>query len=582
MFLNLDPGSYTATIQVPNTVYYKDESRNLTCTYLAASATSNSFTVSPSYNYLEWDDTQQKLVSKDTGTDKIFVYELDGTEGTLGTDGQTTWYVAQGTDLSYTGPLTLQGDAHLILADDCNMNVVTDSGSAICGDGSLTIYAQSAGDRKGKLTATGSSYGIYAAADVILNGGDITATATAADAGAIVAEQGFTYNGGTVTTTATGTGAHAISALGGLYTFSWSSPDDHITIGTSGLYSDPDAPATVTFTRLFSDDDAVIAVITRSVTDSELPTDHYYGGTLTTDALTDLNARIAITPDGLTLRGTERLNLTDDDFAAVADPYASNITRIAAADGIRALALAADRTPEPLTVLLEGRRLWKDGDWNTLCLPFALSDFTDTPLEGATVKTLVSSSFENGTLTINFTDDENNLTSIDAGVPYIVKWSSQTPDYVDNPVFADVIVTATVPSSITTDGVDFVGTFSPVDIFTAENTNLYLGSANTLYYPWADGMTSFNLNAFRAYFKLNNGLTAGDPADPSTPIKAFKLNFGEEETGIETVQGSGFMVNGEGFMVNGFGWYTLDGRRLDAQPAAPGIYLHNGRKLLIK
>ena len=29
-------------------------------------------------------------------------------------------------------------------------------------------------------------------------------------------------------------------------------------------------------------------------------------------------------------------------------------------------------------------------------------------------------------------------------------------------------------------------------------------------------------------------------------------------------------------------WFTLDGRRLDGQPAQHGIYIHGGRKVVIK
>ncbi len=75
------------------------------------------------------------------------------------------------------------------------------------------------------------------------------------------------------------------------------------------------------------------------------------------------------------------------------------------------------------SVTLQGRTFWHDGTWNTLCLPFPLSSFGDTPLEGATVKTLESTSFSTGTLTMNFS--QNNLTAIEAGKPYIVKWNDQ-------------------------------------------------------------------------------------------------------------------------------------------------------------
>ena len=74
---------------------------------------------------------------------------------------------------------------------------------------------------------------------------------------------------------------------------------------------------------------------------------------------------------------------------------------------------------EKVVAALQGRTLYRDGDWNTLTLPFNVSGFDGTPLEGATVKTLSSSALSDGTLTLNFED----VTEIEAGKPYIVKWN---------------------------------------------------------------------------------------------------------------------------------------------------------------
>lgn len=30
------------------------------------------------------------------------------------------------------------------------------------------------------------------------------------------------------------------------------------------------------------------------------------------------------------------------------------------------------------------------------------------------------------------------------------------------------------------------------------------------------------------------------------------------------------------------GWFTLSGQRLGSAPAAPGLYIHNGKKIIIK
>ena len=69
-------------------------------------------------------------------------------------------------------------------------------------------------------------------------------------------------------------------------------------------------------------------------------------------------------------------------------------------------------------VVLSGRTLWKDGNWNTLFLPFRLANIKGTPLEGATIKKLNGASFRNGTLQLDF----DEATSINSGTPYLVKW----------------------------------------------------------------------------------------------------------------------------------------------------------------
>ena len=220
-------------------------------------------------------------------------------------------------------------------------------------------------------------------------------------------------------------------------------------------------------------------------------------------------------------------------------------------------------------VTLDGRTFYRDGAWNTLCLPFSMASFTGTPLEGATVKTLASTSFEDGTLTMNFSDD---VTTIEAGKPYIVKWANGTD--IENPVFNGIII-SNVTANAETDYVDFVGTYSPVSIYTDEKTNLYLGAENTLYYPTA---TDFKVNAFRGYFQLN-GLTAGEP---TSPVRAFKLNFGDEgdvTTGIVSAEANSSLFTLHSSLSE---WYTLDGRRLSGKPTQRGIYINNGKKTVIK
>ena len=226
-----------------------------------------------------------------------------------------------------------------------------------------------------------------------------------------------------------------------------------------------------------------------------------------------------------------------------------------------------------LAVTLHGRTLYKDGDWNTLCLPFDVDDFTDTPLEGATVMTLDNSAgcntgydAETKTLTLDFVETNR----IKAGRPYIVKWPNG--DDIVNPVFNGVTVVDEDPAaqSVTSsDGtVTFVGSYSRYNTGGEDKSLLYLGAENTIYYP----STTMTIGAFRAYFRLSM-----DGIGSSNGINAFVLNFdGDEASGIVDI--SEEMVNGQSSMVNDQ-WYSIDGRKLSGKPTAKGIYIHNGRKI---
>ena len=239
---------------------------------------------------------------------------------------------------------------------------------------------------------------------------------------------------------------------------------------------------------------------------------------------------------------------------------------------------------EPLTVQLGGRTLYKDGAWNTLCLPFDLHSLTGTPLEGATVMRLNVASKSNGVYRTRFDESGGTLNlyfsnvSIDlqAGVPYIVKWETTGEDIID-PVFYGVFITATTPQPVTSnDGkVAFTGTYAPKVIGDGgDNTVLYLGSGNTLYYPNA----AMTIGCHRAYFQLLGGLTAGEPTSTQQAgVRAFALNFGDGEASAIV----SLSADSKDFKDNA-AWYTLDGRRLDGVPTQRGIYINNGKKTIIK
>ena len=483
----------------------------------------------------------------------------DYTELTGG--GETTlaagWYVAQGTDpINYTGKITLSGDVNIILADGCTLNIGTEQqriSSSNCisgGDYTLTIYGQADGD--GTLNAYNNSsnnssvyvknyaqHGGNVTLDGIkvvldLNGGLLTLTRGTLTANTtniyipVINLEGntTTISGGTLTITVDGTvKACGNTAISGNLALSGTA-----TVSLSGAVV---APGTVTIAagQVFTDGNG-----------------HYYAGTLTADEKNAIN--------GQTLTRLTALQLAD-----AADNSAA-ITKCNGATG--------------LDITLKDRTLWKDGAWNTLCLPFDMT-IAGSILDGdgVDVRTLSSSDFQDGTLTLDFTpaSGEGAVTAIEAGKPYIIKWGtpeSNPGTTLTDPVFSGVTVSST-PANVSTGYVDFIGTYSPVGIYEDgdEKHNLYLGADNSLYYPTAEG---FHVNAFRAWFQLKKGLTAGEPSSPNA-VRAFNLHFGEETNAV-------FDLNNKEEIINN-NWFSLDGVKLDGKPTKKGLYIHGGRKVVV-
>lgn len=256
---------------------------------------------------------------------------------------------------------------------------------------------------------------------------------------------------------------------------------------------------------------------------------------------------------------------------------ASNATLLSQADG------------KLLDVTLSGRTLFKDGNWNTLCLPFDLSSAEVGPLLDGTSGKLMELDIEGtydtdkktgfdpttGTLRLYFKD----ATEIKAGTPYIIKWPSGTnlTDHKFQNVSIDnsdaTLIRQTVESA---DGrVRFIGTFSPVELTIGDKSNLFLATnsenKSTLNYPSGgnNGDTDnpkYFVNACRAYFHVDLSNTSG--------VRAFSLHFDDDGT-------TGIVDNKRETITNNH-WYTLDGRRLNSKPVAKGIYIFKGKKVVIK
>ena len=197
-------------------------------------------------------------------------------------------------------------------------------------------------------------------------------------------------------------------------------------------------------------------------------------------------------------------------------------------------------------------RTLQTGGWNTFSVPFSIAKPS-----GWTVKELTDASFEDATNTLSLTFGDAE--SIVAGHAYLV----QVESAVENPTFNDVaIVNGTTPTTIS-GVVEFVPAINPTALTLDDKSCLFVSGGNSL--TWASSGSA--MNGFRAYFHILDGSIAN--------ARAFSMDFGGDDvTGIISVTADERGTDGA--------VYTLDGRKLNGQPTQKGVYVVNGKKVIIK
>ena len=224
---------------------------------------------------------------------------------------------------------------------------------------------------------------------------------------------------------------------------------------------------------------------------------------------------------------------------------------------------------QTVNVKLSGRTLYKDGKWNTICLPF------DVTLDGSVLDGAVARELTQASITGNGEPEATilNLTfgtaasTLEAGKPYLIKWTDG--ENIQNPIFKGVTIDATDNSFESGSGdtrVSFLGNYD-VMLFTDADSEsvLLMGGNNALRFANANA----GLGACRAYFKIGEDGQAAR-------VTAFGFDFGDEATGIRSIG------NEPSTMDSDDAWYSLDGRKLDGKPRMKGVYVTKGNRVIIK
>lgn len=192
--------------------------------------------------------------------------------------------------------------------------------------------------------------------------------------------------------------------------------------------------------------------------------------------------------------------------------------------------------------------------WNTLCVPFAISEeeIKANFGEGTLVEKLEA---VNGN-TVNFAD----ATSIETGVPYLIKPTVAGTTY----TFNGKEVSADAPKAEGNADVTFQGIYSPTDI-TNNGTVKAAGvtEGGKVLFVNAGSKTK----AFRCFFTISDN-TSITPAMLKVSIK-----------GVETAINSIVMDNSN---ATDNAIYNLQGQRVNGNSLAKGIYIKNGKKFAVK
>ena len=155
------------------------------------------------------------------------------------------------------------------------------------------------------------------------------------------------------------------------------------------------------------------------------------------------------------------------------------------------------------------RTLRKAGCFNTLTLPFNVSNLADSPLGGDNVEvyTFTDAAVENGTLVFDIT--KVNINRLKAGVPYLIQWNN-TGEVITRMDFTDIDGWDGDNTAETTNGtgVTYHGFYGKTHISDdatngTQHLNLFLGGNNTLYWPTDGDIASAKMLGFRAWFQVS-------------------------------------------------------------------------------
>ena len=491
-------------------------------------------------------------VDEDGQTQHINAIALDGTESVdaYGSVKLAAGAYYVGTDINYTNYIRFTNDhgTILILGDGATMSVGSSTArinnNGIYSTNNLTIYGQSLGT--GSLSvyiSINGGTGIGAYELLTINGGRITADSDGDVATALYGSGSgsgsVTINGGNITATASsGTG---IGSAGGVT----------ITGGNisanGGEYGISAGGVTITGGNVSANGGTYGIYANNLNLGWANASDHIYAKSY------DIGTSI------ITINGGQRLTDADGNHYE-SNVLAGDINGKHLYPYIATLNLAANKAPDQnyWTTFYCGHTDYEiDTDENACA-------YTATYADGKLTLHRLGKAVPKATAVIIVADVNN---------PAVGLTAVTTADQQARAAFLDALAAAEAADALATNDLRGVDTDTPVADIISDLGN---GTLYVLGQTIVEGEKHFGFHHYTATEMPARKAFVLVPAAPGSNARALTMVF-DDATGVKGVN-----EVSEVSEVNDDSWYTINGVKLNGKPSKSGLYINNGRKVVIK
>ena len=245
-----------------------------------------------------------------------------------------------------------------------------------------------------------------------------------------------------------------------------------------------------------------------------------------------------------------------------------------------------------IAVKFEGRSL-NLGKWNVMVLPFDVTPYEFTQVLGryAIFNTLKSANTANNTVSFGL-----ELSELKANEPFLVKPEAKANDNATSIPVTDntrkfeartIVYPANgVPVKDDVAGVKFYGAYKAFNLEVAEGT----ADAEGFVDDGGEAGSKIMYLAGGAFVTATN--TAKTKSMKTLPVAFTRAYLDFTESGmsnarifVEEADGTTTAINGisaDGTLIEADGWYSVNGVKLQNAPVEKGVYIHNGKKVVVK